>query len=205
MILFKTAESLVSNAPWYEGGYRAQIVAYTLARLAQLARDATNGGTIDWSRIWTAQTADEVFRQQMLVIAEAMADVLQSPPLAGQNIGEWAKQQACRKRALETDVAEVAGLRARLVGREDRKAAQKAAREDGKVDRGIEAITEVMQKDAPFWEAVRSFARQRNLLFPEDKKALYPAVNLPKLVPTDRQAERLISLLARCEDAGFAA
>ena len=133
-----------------QGGYRAQIVAYTLARLAQLARDATNGGTIDWSRIWTAQTADEVFRQQMLVIAEAMADVLQSPPLAGQNIGEWAKQQACRKRALETDVAEVAGLRARLVGREDRKAAQKAAREDGKVDRGIEAITGVLQKDAPF-------------------------------------------------------
>ena len=204
VILFKTAEGLVSNAPWYDGGYRAQIVAYTLARLALLARDVSNGGTIDWSRIWTAQAADDVLRRQMLVIAEAMASVLRSPPLAGQNIGEWAKQQACSKRALETEVEEVAGFRARLVDREDQKAARKAARGDGLVDRGVEAITEVMQKDAPFWQAVRSYARQRNLLFPEDEKALYAAVNLPRMVPTDRQAERLISLLTRCQDAGFA-
>ncbi len=53
------------------------------------------------------------------------------------------------------------------------------------------------------WQAVRSYARQRNLLFAEDEKALYPAVNLPKMIPTDRQAEQLISLLTRCEDAGF--
>lgn len=204
VILFKTAEALVSNAPWYDGGYRAQIVAYTLARLAQLATDASDGGTLDWPRIWTAQAADDVLRQQMLVIAEVMAGVLRSPPLAGQNIGEWAKQQACRKRALETEVAEVAGFRARLVGREDQKAARKSARDDGRVDRGVEAITAVMQKEAPFWQAVGSYARQRNLLFPEDERALYPAVNLPKMVPTDRQAERLINLLARCEDAGFA-
>ncbi|MGH8255150.1 MAG: AIPR family protein [Steroidobacteraceae bacterium] len=204
VILFKTAEVLVSNAPWYDGGYRAQIVAYTLARLAQLARDASDGGTIDWSRIWAMQAPDDVLCQQMLIIAEAMAGVLRSPPLAGQNIGEWAKQQACRKRALETGIAEVAGFRARLAGREDQKSARKAARSDGRVDRGVEAITEVMQKDAPFWQAVRAYARQRNLLFPEDERALHPAVNLPKMVPTDRQAERLISLLSRCEDAGFA-
>ena len=51
VILFKTAEGLVPNAPWYDGGYRAQIVAYSLARLAKLARDASDGGTIDWSKI----------------------------------------------------------------------------------------------------------------------------------------------------------
>ena len=73
MILFKTAEGLVSNAPWYDGGYRAQIVAYSLGRLAKLARDASNGGTIDWFKVWAA---DDVLRQQMLVIAEAVAGVL---------------------------------------------------------------------------------------------------------------------------------
>jgi hypothetical protein len=78
VILFKTADGLVSNAPWYDGGYRAQIVAYTLARLAQLARDTADGGTIDWSRIWAAQSADDVLRQQMLIIAEVMANVLRS-------------------------------------------------------------------------------------------------------------------------------
>ena len=55
----------------------------------------------------------------MLIIAEAMAGVLRSPPQAGQNITEWAKQQACRKRALETPVEEVAGFPRRLVGAEE--------------------------------------------------------------------------------------
>jgi len=203
IILFKTLEGLVSNAPWYDGGYRAQIVAYSLARLAKLAKDASDGGTLNSSRIWAAQAADDAMCQQMLIIAEAMAGVLRSPPQAGQNITEWAKQQACRKRALETPVAEVPGFRARLVGAEEQRVARKAAREDGRVDRGVQAITEVMQKDAQFWQGLRSYARQKKLLFPEDERALIPAVNMPKMVPSDRQAERLILLLTRCEELGF--
>lgn len=38
-ILFRATEALVSKAEWYESGrgYRAQIVAYAIARLAALA------------------------------------------------------------------------------------------------------------------------------------------------------------------------
>ena len=132
-----------------------------------------------------------------------MAGVLRSPPQAGQNIGEWAKQQACRKRALEAEVQELAGFRTRLADAEDEKAVRKAARDESRVDRGLEAITEVMKKDAVFWQALESYARQRDLLLPGDERALVPAVNLPKMVPTDRQAERLIGLLSRCEGSGF--
>lgn len=203
MILFKTLEGLVSNAPWYDGGYRAQIVAYSLARLAKLAKDVSEGGTLNWSRIWTAQAADDVLCQQMFVIAEVMGRVLRSPPQSGQNITEWAKQQACRKRALETPVQEIAGFSARLVGAEEERAVRKTAREDGRVDRGVQAITEVMQKDAQFWQGLRAYARQKKLLFPEDERALVPAVNMPKMVPSDRQAECLIALLSRCEEVGF--
>lgn len=87
--------------------------------------------------------------------------MLRSPPQAGQNITEWAKQQACRKRALEIPVEEVSGFRARLVGAEDQRIARKTAREDGRVDRGVQAITEVMQKDAEFWQHLRAYARQK--------------------------------------------
>lgn len=205
MILFKTLEGIVSNASWYDGGYRAQIVAYGLARLSKLAKEVSDGGGINWSRIWSAQSADDVLCEQMYVIAEVMAGVLRSPPQAGQNITEWAKQQACRKRALETEVPEVRGFRARLVGAEDQRSARKAAREDGLVDRGVEAITTVMQRDAQFWQTLRAYARQRKIIFPEDERALTPAVNMPKMVPSDRQAERLLGLLARCQEVGFEA
>ena len=104
-----------------------------------------------------------VLCQQMFVIGEVMAGVLRSPPQAGQNITEWAKQQACRKRALETPVPEVAEFRARLVGAEEQRAVRKSAREDGRVDRAVQAITEVMQKDAQYWQGHRSYARQKKL------------------------------------------
>ena len=49
-----------------------------------------------------------------------------------------------------------------------------------------------MKKDAVFWQVLESYARRRNLLFSEDERALVPAKNLPRMVPTDRQAERII-------------
>jgi hypothetical protein len=69
------------------------------------------------------------------------------------------------------------------------------------VDRGVQAITEVIQKDVQFWQSLCSYARQRAFLSSEDEKALYPALN--KLVPTDRQATRLMGLLERCQELGF--
>jgi AIPR protein len=36
-ILFRTAEKLVSEQPWYNGGYRANIVAYTLSMFGEIA------------------------------------------------------------------------------------------------------------------------------------------------------------------------
>ena len=47
VILFKTTERIISEASWYEGGYRAQIAAYTCARLAKLGLDQSNGGGLD--------------------------------------------------------------------------------------------------------------------------------------------------------------
>lgn len=198
-ILFKMTERLVSQAPWYDGYFRAQIVAYACARLAKLASDVSNGGTLDWSRIWAAQAADDVLTKQLVVITEAVNDALRSAPQA--NISEWAKQQACRKQTLETQVEVVSGFSARLIGADDQRATRKAAREHGRVDRGVQAITEVIQKDVQFWQSLCSYARQRAFLSSEDEKALYPALN--KLVPTDRQATRLMGLLERCQELGF--
>ena len=50
--------------------------------------------------------------EQILVIAELMMGVLANPPKEGQHIGEWAKQQACRKKALDTTVPVAKGFEA---------------------------------------------------------------------------------------------
>ena len=200
VILFRSAEGLVSRAPWYEGGYRAQIVAYACARLAMLASKRSQGGRLDYRRIWNSQVAGEILERQLLAIAERMAQVLRNPPQAGQNISEWAKQQACRKSALETEVSVIEGFDGWAIGQDDARAEEKERREQGKVVEGLTAVTEVMQKGAGFWENLRRYCRERRLLAQEDKRALVPACAMPKMVPSDRQAIRLLQLLAKLKE-----
>jgi len=203
IILFRTTESLVSNAPWYEGGYRAQIVAYTAARLVGLAQAETTGGRLDYARIWAAQAAGDVLERQLLSISEVMMGVLRSPPLAGQNISEWAKQQACRKIALETAVPIDPGLSRFLVGKDDTRSAEREQRGTQRVTEGLVALTEVIAVGAEGWRNIQSFARDRRLVMPDDDSALRIACAMPRHIPTDRQAERLRQLLQRCQEAGF--
>jgi hypothetical protein len=204
MILFRATEALVSNAEWYESGrgYRAQIVAYTIARLSALASRESDGGRLDFLKVWSAQAAGTILEGQLLKIAEIMNQVLWSPPQAGQNISEWAKQQACRKRALETDVPVVHGLDTFLVEKSDARVADREQREGQRVIDGLAGVNEVITLGGPFWQRLRAFARTKHLASPEDESAL-AIVCAPRRVPTDWQASRVLAVKRRCEDEGF--
>jgi hypothetical protein len=203
IILFRTTEALVSKAPWYEGGYRAQIVAYATARLSALANTESDGGRLDYIRVWASQSTDELLERQLLKLAEAMMKVLRSPPQAGQNISEWAKQQACRKTALEAEVEIEPGFARWLVGKGESKAAEREERGKQRVTDGLAAVTAVVELGAEAWRRVRAFARERRLISRDDDLALTIACAMPRQIPSDKQAERLHTILQRCTDAGF--
>jgi hypothetical protein len=204
-ILFRTTEALVSKAAWYEGGYRAQVVAYAAARLAALADARSGGGRLDYLKVWTAQSAGTVLEGQILAIAETMMRVLRLPPLAGQNISEWAKQQACRKAAMEAEVPVEPGFDAFLLGKDDAKSAMRDDRGKQRVSNGLQAITEVVGAGAPFWLSLRTFAQAKRLTTPDDDGVLNVACTMPRKLPTDAQAARLLAVRRRCEEAGFSA
>jgi hypothetical protein len=203
IILFRVAEASVSKAAWYEGGYRAQIVAYTCARLAQLALDQERSGGLDYVKVWSQQSAGDLLERQIAKISEAMAHVLQNPPLAGQNISEWAKQQGCRKTALETRVPVVKSFDDWIVTIDERRASKREQLATGLIDRGLDSVKQVLSRDAQYWESLRGFCRAKRILFPEDEKALVPACQIPGMVPTDRQAARLLQLVDRAVEAGW--
>jgi hypothetical protein len=53
------------------------------------------------------------------------------------------------------------------------------------------------------WVYLCRFARSRRLLSDDDERALVPACKIPDMIPTDRQAKRLIRLAERTEGAGW--
>lgn len=201
-ILFRASESIVSKAHWYEGGYRAQIVAYTCMRLCSLALETASGG-LDYMRIWNQQNAGAVLENQIALIGEQMANVLRAPPLPGQNIGEWAKQQACRKKALDASVKVVGSFEDWVIAGEVQRSNKREERRARRTHDALDDLKQVMERDASFWISVRAFCRSKRILSPEEERALVPACQIPEMIPTDRQASCLLTLLGRALEAGW--
>lgn len=97
----------------------------------------------------------------------------------------------------------MAGFDDFVVARDEVRAANRERREEGRIDDGLARVTEVIELGAPFWQAVERFALGKGLLTPDDRKALRPARNLPRMVPEPWQAGQRIELLRRCREHGF--
>ncbi len=91
-ILFRKTEILVKRQPWY-GGYRANIVAYTLAVLAARLKLQGQVEAVLQS-VWKIQTIPAPVEKDMIKIAGEVNKIIMSS--AGvSNISEWCKKDAC--------------------------------------------------------------------------------------------------------------
>jgi hypothetical protein len=203
MILFRTTEHLVSKAPWYAPSTRAQVVAHASAKLSLMAEQASDGGRLDYLKVWSRQAAGEVLERQLLVIGEAVMDVLLTPPQVGQHVGEWAKQQACRKRIFDMDLPAVPGFESFLVDRSEVDSEASEQRAEQRVTDGLAAVTEVIERGGPYWENIRRIARAEGLLSPADDAALAIAEMAPRKLPSEAQATRAVAIRQRCAEAGL--
>ena len=92
-IVYKALHKSIQKAEWYETGYLANIVAYTISRLSHEL--STNSQTLDWAKIWKSQSISAEMEKQLLEIAKTMLGVLTDSNRKHQNVTEWAKTEAC--------------------------------------------------------------------------------------------------------------
>src|SRR3546814_11904339 len=83
---------MVSAQPWYNGGYRANIVTYTLAVISEIVR--RQGKAIDYGRVWNAQGINGTFEQALADISKVVNEEIIRPPTGISNISEWYKKDA---------------------------------------------------------------------------------------------------------------
>ena len=103
-ILFKKTDYLVKNASWYEMGYKAQVVTYALSYLFHAIEKQDDSLALDYRSIWNNQGVSHALELQIEQIAEAMYNHLVSPSREVENVTEWAKREACWKKAKQIDV-----------------------------------------------------------------------------------------------------
>ena len=86
-ILFRQTEKLVQKQQY--GGYRANIVTYTLAFLSYKTAQR-----IDLERIWKEQALTPALEWEIIEISKFVQKLIVNPP-GGANVGEWCKKEKC--------------------------------------------------------------------------------------------------------------
>lgn len=200
-IVFRWLETEVPKQPWYEGGYRANIVTYAMAKVFHDA--AREKQVLDLDTIWRRQAVPEALRRALLLAAAEAHDVITHPPAGVRNMSEWAKQQACwngmKGRTLDYDD----DFETCLTLLETAKAAKREEKAKKTMTDGINAQAEVVTLGAAFWQAVLSWGRERKRLTPKDMQILEVCASMPRRIPTDLQARHALDVLGRMKDQGF--
>jgi AIPR protein len=92
-ILFKTTQKLVDQQKL--GGYRANIITYSLAYLNHASQQ-----DIDLDQIWRNQSVPFSIQEKIQVILRDVHQVITSPP-DGNNVTEWCKKNSCWEKVQE--------------------------------------------------------------------------------------------------------
>lgn len=205
-IIFRATERIVSAQPWYNNGYRANIVAYTLAVLSELTKRQEK--SLDFQRVWNAQAISPVLESTIAVVASRVNDDLLRPMQGISNISEWAKREACWTRMLE-NMDEFADLLSdefdsECLSREDHLSEKRAARNVQKVDNGIEAQAKVFAIPASKWIVIHDTLASKHLLTPKEIGVLKIAMQIPMKIPTDRQCVVLLDTIKKARGEGVA-
>ena len=198
-LIFRAAERIVSAQDWYNGGYRANIVAYTLAVLSEIAK--RKKANIDFLVIWNAQKISPTLETAIAVVAgEVNADIIFPPPGIS-NVTEWCKRESCWTR-IQGRIDAIADCLASeffksLVTSEDQAMTVQDARRTQRFDDGIEAQKKVLSIPAEKWASIHQVLLDKKLLTPKEESLLRVAMHIPTKIPTEKQSAILLAIIEK--------
>ena len=203
VILFKHLEALIPKLPWYEQGYRANIVTYSLALLHMLIRKQFKDMELDLQSIWLRQSVPEILTSVLERISEQVFYKITDPNRPTINVTQWCKRDGCWKSVQEINLTLPAEFTNVLIGKAEVKAAEKEAKKDQKMLSETEAQVKVLEYSADQWKKLSAFAMQKRMVSPDENMALKYACQIPNKMPSGYQSQRLLALLERALSEGF--
>lgn len=204
-IIFKHLEALITRQSWYENGYRANIVTYSMALLHKLIQEQCGGADLDLGLIWQQQAVPKLLSDVLAVITEKVFRTITDPGRGTVNVTQWCKQERCWESVQKIQLKLPENFSELLQTRRHQRSAETAAKNDQKMLSGVEAIAEVYRYKAAQWVKLRAFMQERSLIHsPKEQDALKSAARISSVhLPTEEQSMLLLSLVQRAKDEGF--
>ncbi len=197
-ILFRRTEKLVQQQQY--GGYRANIVTYTLSYLS-----FKTAQRINLEKIWKEQALSPELEKTIIASSAIVREVIINPP-GGANVGEWCKKEKCWHAVKECESAITENLQDELieVGYVPSKPLPTSS---------IESLTEDDQKlidqaaaiPATTWFALSRWAKETNNFQPWLRSMLFSVGTLigRGRKPSIKQSKHAMKALNDAKEKGF--
>lgn len=202
-ILFRHTEVLVKQQSWYQGGYRANIVTYTLAKLRDMVSEQALGQQMNLREIWDRQTVPSAISEQIVQISKVVFNTLTSPTRPKDNVTEWAKMQACWDQVKAIDIKLNAPMLQTLQDIRSVNNAAKKAKDLQTTDNGIATQVSVLNVSGKHWGVMKTWAEERKLLSPKQSDLLRLASQIPFKLPTEKQCDQIWQIHQMLVDQGY--
>lgn len=200
-ILFRAMEKMVSDSDWYEGGYRANIVAYGIAKVIFDLKQKNN--VIDLDLIWKNQKLSLEINLILIAAGEVAQRVITTPPLGIRNISEWAKKEACWKILSEKDIR-YPETKARAITTVDIfNNHAKDFKKEVILDDGVKTEIKVYELGNLFWKSAQLWANERGVLSPKEMSILAICASMPNRMPSEKQCTVAMLALKKIRELGF--
>ncbi len=197
-ILFRFLDNCVREQEWY-GDFKAQIVTYSLAKLASMVSDA--GKYLNLERVWREQGPSPATKAQLLAIAESVNRAIQNTPAENANVTEWCKNPLCWIEVRSLPLTLSKEVSSELMRPDDLSALQKDAMATQKVDSGIDKQEYVVKKGKAYWQLIQQFAADVPFLSPKETDILKIACS--DKLPSDKQSAILVDIERKAVEEGF--
>jgi hypothetical protein len=202
-ILFKFLDKSVLKQPWYGGGFKANIVTYSLAKLMLMISET--GKYLDLLRIWNQQRPSKALEEQLLIIAEVVNNQIQKTPPEITNVTEWCKRETCWYQVRQMRLSLSQEFIDELIDKEENTYVEKDAEKSQRIDNGISVQSYVVEKGADYWKAIREWNNAKQILSPMELSILDVSCSIPSKIPSEKQADILVNLEERVIKEGFPA
>ncbi|HRK05126.1 MAG TPA: AIPR family protein [Chlorobiota bacterium] len=204
-VIFRQTEKLVSQQTWYAGGYRANIVAYAIAAIAEVCK--RSGKELPWQRIWSEQMTNPTLDESLMISAQFVNGIIMNPPPNASNISEWCKKDDCwykiRERLNELRSMLPQQFYDDLVSADEVRNDERQGKKEQIEEDGIKIQSEVCATPATIWRMVYLEGKRRRIFTEKELGCLEVAQQIPKNVPTVKQCEVILAARRKLLEDGF--
>ncbi|RTY87553.1 abortive phage infection protein [Flavobacterium sp. GSN2] len=163
IILFRAVEKLVTKASWYDGGFRAQTVTYTISYFAAVIHNSRM--YLNFNIIWEQQAIPDALINMLATIAKEVYKKITSPPAGSANIGSWTKNSTCWESVKGLDIEFEELDESFFIAIQEKNYIIKEEKKIKEVDTGINIQVQVLKTNIEVWKKL-------NVYFLKNKSAL---------------------------------